>query len=194
MSQNEIEMKIDEAFISTFVIPREKAIIDFLTDFFNSNYKFREDNKEIKIVSFFYNPASPLEFLFLEPSYNYYDPNQTIDRPELELEVYSYTDVHELCIKILDENNIDYSEHLNSFGDLDPANYWENQFKLESACLKHCWKKAKEKTGSKILGILESADFAGGAIDLDTNHYMSDVEDELDEYLKSKGYFLEKEI
>lgn len=184
----EIELKIDEAFKNIFLIPREKLITDFLVNFLNSRFKFKEDNREVNVISLFYYASSPLSFLFIEPNYEYYSADEIIDRFELELDDYSYIDVEELCIKVLDENNINYSEHLDKNGNLDTANYWENRHELEHKFLLTCWKNAKEKTQSKIFGFLESSDGAGGIYDLDNGYCISDDNHDAKQYLESKGY------
>ncbi|MBD3906847.1 hypothetical protein NAL32_19595 [Chryseobacterium sp. Ch-15] len=42
-----IETKIDEAFITTFLLPREKVVTDFLMNVLSSQYQFREDDRKI---------------------------------------------------------------------------------------------------------------------------------------------------
>lgn len=192
-----IEQKIDEAFIDTFLLPREKAVTNFLVDVLSSKYKFREDDKKIEVISLYYYASSPLSALFALPNYEYYSTDKTIQIAELHLkehslEDYSPMDVQELCKKVLDENAIDYSAYLDEDGQLDYANYWENQFGLESDFLMSCWKNAKEKTQSKMLGFLESSDGESGMFDLD-NNYVIPFDVDLDEYLQSHGLIIEKE-
>jgi len=170
-----IETKIDEAFKNTFLLPREKVVTDFLVNVLNSKYKFREDDQKIEVISLYYYASSPLSFLFALPNYEYYSPDKTIKIAELHLkehsfEDYSYINVQELCKKVLNENNIDYSAYLDEDNQLDYANYWENQFGLESDFLMNCWRNAKEKTQSKIIGFLESSDAGGGLFDLDNGY------------------------
>ncbi|MFP3597851.1 hypothetical protein [Chryseobacterium sp. SIMBA_029] len=193
-----IEQKIDEAFTDTFLLPREKAVTNFLMDVLSSKYKFREDDKKIEVISLYYYASSPLSALFALPNYEYYSTDKTVQIAELHLkehslEDYSPMDVQELCKKVLDENTIDYSAYLNEGGQLDYANYWENQFGLESDFLMSCWKNAKEKTQSKMLGFLESSDGESGMFDLD-NNYVLPFDVDLDEYLQSHGFIIEKEV
>lgn len=192
-----IEQKIDEAFTDTFLIPREKAVTNFLVDILSSKYKFREDDKKIEVISLYYYASSPLSALFALPNYEYYSTDKTVQIAELHLkehslEDYSPMDVQELCKKVLDENAINYSAYLDEDGQLDYANYWENQFGLESDFLMSCWKNAKEKTQSKMLGFLESSDGESGMFDLD-NNYALPFDVDLDEYLQSHGFMIEKE-
>jgi len=192
-----IEQKIDEAFTDTFLLPREKAVTDFLVDVLSSKYKFREDDKKIEVISLYYYASSPLSALFALPNYEYYSTDKTVQIAELHLkehslEGYSPMDVQELCKKVLDENAIDYSAYLDEDDQLDYANYWENQFGLESDFLMSCWKNAKEKTQSKMLGFLESSDGESGMFDLD-NNYVIPFDVDLDEYLQSHGFMIEKE-
>lgn len=193
-----IELKIDEAFRNTFLLPREKVVTNFLVDVLNSKYQFREDDKKIEVISLYYYASSPLSFLFALPNYEYYSPDKTIQIAELHLkehsfEDYSYIDVQELCKKVLDENNVDYSAYLDEDNQLDFANYWENQFGLESHFLMNCWRNAKEKTQSKMIGFLESSDAGGGLFDLD-NGYDVPFDVDVDEYLQSHGFMVTKEI
>lgn len=192
-----IEQKIDEAFTDTFLLPREKAVTNFLVDVLNSKYKFREDDKKIEVISLYYYASSPLSALFALPHYEYYSTDKTVQIAELHLkehslEDYSSMDVQELCKKVLDENAIDYSSYLDEDGQLDYAHYWENQFGLESDFLMSCWKNAKEKTQSKVLGFLESSDGESGMFDLD-NNYVLPFDVDLDEYLQSHSFMIEKE-
>lgn len=192
-----IEPEIDEAFKKTFLFPREKPITDFFTNILDSEYKFREDNANIEVLSVCYYASSPLSFIFVSPSYDYYDQDKTIQTPELHLkehglEDYDYIQVHELCRDVLDENNIDYSEHLDEFDDLDPANYWENQFQLEKDFLLHCWKNAKKKTQSTLHAFLEPSDGAGRIYDLNNGNALDN--DDIDQYLQAKGIIIKKEI
>ncbi|MDV7699364.1 hypothetical protein N6B72_20795 [Chryseobacterium soli] len=192
-----IEQKIDEAFTDTFLLPREKAVTDFLVDVLSSKYKFREDDKKIEVISLYYYASSPLSALFALPNYEYYSTDKTVQIAELHLkehslEDYSPMDVQELCKKVLDENAIDYSAYLDEDGQLDYANYWENQFGLESDFLMSSWKNVKEKTQSKMLGFLESSDGESGMFDLD-NNYVIPFDVDLDEYLQSHGFMIEKE-
>ncbi|KMQ59478.1 hypothetical protein ACM46_20530 [Chryseobacterium angstadtii] len=189
-----IETQIDEAFKNTFLLPREKAVTQFLVDVLHSKYKFREDDKKIEVISLYYYASSPLSFLFALPNYEYYSPDKTIQIAELHLkehsfEDYSPMDVQELCKKVLDQNNIDYSAYLDEHGHLDYAHYWENQFGLESNFIMNCWKNAKEKTQSKMLGFLESSDGESGMYDLD-NNYVIPFDVSLDEYLRSHGFII----
>lgn len=187
-----IEQKIDEAFTDTFLLPREKAVTNFLVDVLNSKYKFREDDKKIEVISLYYYASSPLSALFALPNYEYYSTDKTIQIAELQLKEYSPLDVQELCKKVLNENGIDYSAYLEN-GQLDYAHYWENQFGLESNFLINCWKSAKEKTQSKMLGFLESSDGESGMFDLD-NNYAIPFDVDLDAYLQSHGYMIDKEV
>lgn len=192
-----IETKIDEAFKNTFLLPREKTVTQFLIDVLHSKYQFREDDKKIEVISLYYYASSPLSFLFALPHYEYYSPDKTIQMAELHLkehsfEDYSYMEVEELCKKVLDENNIDYSPYLNAYNQLDYAHYWENQFGLESDFLMHCWRNAKEQTQSKTIGFLESSDGAGGVFDMD-NGFDVPFDVDMDEYLRSHGFVIEKE-
>ncbi|NML68227.1 hypothetical protein HHL23_00165 [Chryseobacterium sp. RP-3-3] len=192
-----IEQKIDEAFKNTFLLPREKAVTNFLVDVLSSKYKFREDDKKIEVISLYYYASSPLSFLFALPNYEYYSPDKTIQIAELHLkehslEDYSSTDVQELCKRVLEENNIDYSAYLDEDGHLDYAHYWENQFGLESDFLMSCWRNAKEKTQSKILGFLESSETGAGLYDLN-NGFDVPFDVDIDEYLQSHGFMIEKE-
>lgn len=191
-------MKIDEAFRNTFLLPREKAVTDFLADVLSSKYRFREDDLKIEVLSVFYDSSSPLRALIVIPGYEFYATEKNIEMAELHLkdhsfEDYSSYDVQELCKKILDENDIDYSSYLNAHNQLDYSHYWENQFGLESDFIMQCWRNAKEKTQSKIHGFLESSDSAGGLIDLDSGY---DLPFEIDaaEYLQSHGFIIRKEI
>ncbi|MCS3530546.1 hypothetical protein [Chryseobacterium sp. JUb7] len=193
-----IETKIDEAFKNTFLLPREKAVTDFLTDVLSSKYKFREDDEKIEVISLYYYASSPLSFLFALPNYEFYSPDKTVNIAELHLkehalEDYSFMDVQELCKKVLDENNIDYSAYLDENDQLDPANYWENQFGLECDFLMNCWRNAKEKTQSKMIGFLESSDSGAGLYDLD-NGYDVPFDVGVDEYLQSNGFSIKKVI
>ncbi|PIF47493.1 hypothetical protein CLU96_4551 [Chryseobacterium sp. 52] len=193
-----IEAKIDEAFRNTFLLPREQVVTDFLADVLDSKYKFREDDKKIQVISVYYYASSPLSFLFALPNYEYYSPDKTVQMAELHLrdysfKDYSYMDVQELCRKVLDENNVDYSAYLDENDQLDPANYWANQFDLESDFLITCWKNAKKRTHSKTVGFLESSESGGGVYDLD-NGFDIPFDADIDEYLQSNGYDFEKEI
>ncbi|KFF08722.1 hypothetical protein [Chryseobacterium luteum] len=192
-----IETKIDEAFKNTFLLPREKTVTSFLADVFSSKYKFREDDKKIEVISLYYYASSPLSFLFALPHYEYYDTDKTIQIAELHLKEHSFqdyspADVQELCKKILEENNIDYSAYLDENDHLDYAHYWENQSGLEIDFLMNCWKNAKEQTQSKMLGFLESSDGESGMFDLD-NNYVIPFDVDLDEYLQSHGFMIQKE-
>lgn len=194
MTAEQIESEIDKAFIETFLTPRKKLVTDFLIDYLSSDFKFREDDAKINVISLFMYAPSPLSFLFIEPNYEYYLSDNTVNRPELSLKSYSYIEVDELCLKVLDKNKIDYSQHLNSLGELDPAVYWENKSVLERNFLLDCWKNAKEATNSELLGFLEYSDFVGGVYDLDSRHCISDDNMEANEYLESKNIFFEKEL
>lgn len=192
-----IEQKIDEAFTNTFLLPREKVVTNFLVDVLNSKYKFREDDKKIEVISLYYYASSPLSFLFALPNYEYYSPDKTTQIAELHLkehsfEDYSSFDVQKLCRKVLEENNIDYSSYLDENNQLDYAHYWENQFGLESDFLMNCWRSAKEQTQSKILGFLESSEAGAGLYDLN-NGFDVPFDVDIDEYLQSHGFIIEKE-
>ena len=193
-----IETKIDEAFTNTFLPPREKAVTDFLVDVLNSKYQFRNDDRKVEVISLYYYAANPLAFIFALPNYEYYAPDKTIQIAELHLkdhllEDYSSIDVENLCKKILNENSIDYAAYLDQENRLDFVNYWENQRGLEIDFLKNCWIKAKENTRSKVIGFLESSDNSAGILDLD-NGFELPFEIEIDEYLKSRGFLIKKEI
>lgn len=194
MTAEQIESEIDKVFNEIFLMPRKKLVTDFLINFLSSDFKFREDNIKINVISLFMYAPSPISFLFIEPNHEYYLPDNTVNRPELSLSSHSYIEVDQLCLKVLDENKIDYSKHLNSLGELDPAVYWENQSLLERNFLLDCWKTAKETTDSELLGFLEYSDFAGGVYDLDSGHCISDDNLEANEYLESKNIFFEKEL
>ena len=86
-----IETKIDEAFITTFLLPREKAVTDFLMNVLSSQYQFREDDKKIEVISLYYYAANPLAFLFALPNYEYYAPDKTTQIAELHLNCLLYT-------------------------------------------------------------------------------------------------------
>lgn len=193
-----IEAKLDEAFRETILLPSENTISGFLTDVLRSKYQFREDDRKIEVISVYYHASSPLSALFALPNYEYYSPDKTVRIAELHLKEhgfndYSYADIQELCKQVLDENNINYSAHLDGNGLPDVSNYWENQFVLEIDFLTKCWKKAKEQSRSKILGFLESADSGSGLYDLDNGYHLPfDVD--LDEYLKNQGFRFEKEM
>lgn len=192
-----IEAKIDEAFRNTFLLPREKAVTLFFMDVLNSKYRFREDDTKIEVIGLYYYASSPLSFLFAMPHYEYYSQDKTTHIAELHLvehsfEDYTHSDVEELGKKVLDENRIDYSAYLDEDDELEIANYWENQTGLEKNFLMHCWKNAKEKTGSKTLGFLESSDGSGGTYDAD-NGYELPFEVGIDEYLQANGFHLKKE-
>ena len=193
-----LEAKIDEAFRETILLPRETTVTGFLADVLNSKYRFREDDRKIEVISLYYYAASPLSFLFAIPNYEYYSPDKTVLMAELHLkehgfEDYTYTDVQEICKKVLDENDINYAAHADENGLPDLSNYWENQSGLEINFLMNCWKKAKEQTRSKTLGFLESSDPGGGLYDLD-NGYDLPFEIGLDEYLQSHSFNFEKEL
>jgi len=193
-----IETKIDEAFINNFLLPREKVVTGFLVDVLSSKYQFREDAHKIEVISLYYYAANPLAFLFALPNYEYYNPDKTTNIAELHLkehslEPYTYFDVQELCKAVLRENNTDYSAFLSDDNQLDFVNYWENQRGLEIDFLKNCWKSAKDSTRSKMTGFLESSDNSAGIIDLD-NGFELPFEIEIDEYLKSRGFLINKEI
>jgi hypothetical protein len=193
-----IETKIDEAFTNTFLLPREKAVTDFLVDVLNSKYQFRNDDRKVEVISLYYYAANPLAFIFALPNYEYYAPDKTIQIAELHLkdhllEDYSSIDVENLCKNILTENSIDYTAYLDQENRLDFVNYWENQHGLEIDFLKNCWIKAKENTRSKVIGFLESSDNSAGILDLD-NGFELPFEIEIDEYLKSRGFLIKKEI
>lgn len=193
-----IETKIDEAFTNTFLLPREKAVTDFLVDVLNSKYQFRNDIRKVEVISIYYYAANPLAFIFALPNYEYYAADKTIQIAELHLkdhllEDYSSIDVENLCKKILNENSIDYAAYLDQENRLDFVNYWENQRGLEIDFLKNCWIKAKENTRSKVIGFLESSDNSVGILDLD-NGFELPFEIEIDEYLKSRGFLIKKEI
>ncbi|MDR2237864.1 MAG: hypothetical protein LBE92_17205 [Chryseobacterium sp.] len=197
MNTNTIAAKIDDAFRKKFLLPREKVVTDFLADIMNPQYPFRKDSVKIEVLNVFYEALSPLSFIFAAPSYDHYDQDKTIRFAELDLEAdhsfeyYTYIDVDDLCIQVLDENQVDYSGDLDEDEELDPAEYWENQLDLEVDFLVHCWKKAKERTQSQMLGFLESADNTGKIYDLDTGE---ELDGYVDEYLQSKGRFIKKEI
>lgn len=193
-----LETKIDEAFITAFLHPREKVVTDFLVDVLSSKYEFREDAQKIEVISLYYYAANPLAFLFALPNYEYYAADKTTQIAELNLkdhslEDYTYFDVQELCKTVLNENNTDYSAFLNHDNQLDFANYWENQRGLEIDFLKNCWKSARDITRSKMIGLLESSDNSAGIFDLD-NGFELPFEVEIDEYLQSRGFHVTKEI
>ncbi len=193
-----IEIKIDEAFRNTFLLPREKAVTDFLVDVLSSKYRFREDDRKIEVLSLFYDSSSPLRALIALPSYEFYSTDKNIQMAELHLkdhsfEDYSSYDVQELCKKILSENDISYSAYLNGNNHLDYSHYWESQLGLERDFIMHCWRNAKEKTQSKIHGFLESSDSAGGLLDLD-NGYDLPFDVDVSDYLQSHGFIIKKEI
>ncbi|MBD8083215.1 hypothetical protein [Chryseobacterium caseinilyticum] len=194
MISHQIELEIDKAFIKTFLDPRRDALTEFLTKFLNSEFKFREDSMKIYVVSLFMYAPSPLSFLFIEPNYQYYSPDFTINRPEINFDGYSYIEIDELCTKVLGENNVDYSAHLDSSGELDSAIFWENRYKLEREFILSCWKNARSNSQSQIIAFLEYSDFAGGIYDLDNDYCISDDFPEVDIYLESKNIFFEKEI
>lgn len=97
-----IEQKIDEAFKNTFLLPREKAVTNFLVNVLSSEYTFREDDKKIEVISLYYNASSPLSSLIVLPNYEYYSPDKIIQVAELHLKEHSFQDyspidVQELC-------------------------------------------------------------------------------------------------
>lgn len=189
---------MNDAFRTTFLLPREKVVTDFLTDVLSSLYQFRSDDQNIEVISLYYYAPQPLSFLFAMPNYEYYNPDKTTQIAELQLkdhvlEDYTYFDVQTVCRKVLDENNIDFSAYLNQDNLLDLANYWENQLGLEIDFLQKCWMNAKDNTRSKTIGFLESSDHSAGVTDLD-NGFELPFEIEIDEYLKSRGFLIKKEI
>ncbi|MCJ8155184.1 hypothetical protein MKJ01_15560 [Chryseobacterium sp. SSA4.19] len=192
-----IEAKIEEAFRETFLLPREMTITGFLADVLSSKYKFREDDRKIEVISVYYYAQSPVSILFALPNYEYYSPDKTAYMDELNLkehgfEDYTYTDVQELCKKVLDENHVHYETYLDENDLPDLSHFLESQSGIEISFLSTYWKKAKEQVHSKTLGFLESSDGAGGIYDLD-NSYQLPFEIELDEYLRSHGFNFEKE-
>lgn len=193
-----LESKIDEAFQENILFPREKTVTDFLVKVLNSTDTFREDGRKIDVIGLYYYAESPLSFLFAMPNYAYYAPDKTVHIAELHLrehgfEDYTFIDLQELCRKVLDENDINYTGHLTEGNQLDTAGYWENQSGLEHEFLRQCWKNAKEKTRSKVLGFLEASDSSSLVYDLDNGYYLP-FEVDLDEYLQAQGFRFEKEV
>jgi hypothetical protein len=189
----DLEWKIDLEFERIITKPREKIIVDFLIKIQNFDYEFRtsKDTKQIEVISLYYYANCPLGFLFIEPCYEFYDDEKTIDRPEIHLEDYSIYDIEDLCKKVLTENNIDFSDIVED--EFEYNMFWENKEELEKKFLFECWKKAKDKTKSKLIGFLDASDSTGGTYDLENGYCLWNEKIEIEEYLKKKNITIKKD-
>lgn len=185
--EKDLEVKMDIAFTTSFLIPRKDKIEEFFTNILNSKFDYLENEnpQQVYVIDIWYYALSPLSFIFAEPCSEYYKSKKPINIAELHLENYNYFDIEKLGRKVLDQNQVNYSELLNN-EILDLAFFWENQFELEHKFLINCWKNAQNTTKSKILGFLQSSDGTGGIYDLQNDNYLRDKS--VKEYLDEKGY------
>lgn len=188
---NALEAQMDTAFTNAFLLPNQEKLVGFFTELLSAKHDYRNDTRtqDIKVIDLSYSASDPLRFLFAEPCRVYYSSDKTVNIAELHLADYDIFDIEELGTAILDANHFDYSGMLEN-DMLDLAFFWENRFDLERAFIVDCWKKAKAKTLSEILGFLEASDSPGGIYDLDNDHCLDDIET----YLKQKGFSIAKEV
>lgn len=192
--RDELEALIDKEFESTFLLPREKALTEFFIKVQTYQHEFRPtiDTKSIKVLDVFYYANCPLGFFAIEPSYDYYDSEKTVNRAELDLGYYTYSHVDDLVIKVLDENRIDYTE-LTDDREFDTVIFWENKGDLEIQFIIECWSKAREITNSEIIAFLHASDGSGGTYDLRNGFDLWDEKVSVCEYLERQGEKIEKE-
>ena len=188
--KNSLERKIDEAFKSTFLKPREKTIIDFFKKIQNFELDFGFGmNKYVEktyVINLFYSANCPLEFIFVEPCSEIYPELETYNRPELHLDYYSSYDIELLGKKIV-QNEIDSSNILDD-ENFELAEFWENRGELENKFLIECWKKAKKETETNLVGYLIASDSSGGPYFLDDTYHIWKTESvEIKKHLEKLG-------
>lgn len=186
-----LEQKIDEAFKSTFLRPKEKSIIDFLKRIqnFEIDFGFGTHNKDqpTRVIDLFYSANCPLEFLFVEPCSDFYPDLDIDNRPELRFEYYDSYDIEELGKKVIDESNIDYSDEMDE-EDFELEAFWENRGELETQFLIECWQKAKKESQTNMIGYLLASDSSGGPYFLDdTYHPWKSQSVDIEEHLSQLG-------
>lgn len=191
---NELETEIDHAFKSRILKPRKQSIVDFLIKVQNLDFEFRKtgDTKEIKVISLYYYSNSPLGFLFVQPCYAYYSDSNTVNRPELHADDYTYEDLEEIVFETLAKHKIDTSEFTED-DEADIYDFWDNDTKLIQDFLIDCWKTAKSVTQSKLIGFLDASDYSGATYDLDSGYSLFDNNVKIEEYLESKNIKITKD-
>ena len=193
-----LEKKIDEAFVFTFLKPKEKRIIDFLKRIqsFELDVGFGIDkcDEQIRVINLFYASNCPLEFLFVEACSDIYPEVNSYNRPELHLEYYDSYDIELLGKKVIEQNNIDYLDIMDE-ENFELVEFWENRGELENKFLIECWKKAKKETKTKLIGYLIASDSSGGPYFLDDEYYIWETKSvEIEEHLGKLGIEIYRKI
>lgn len=194
---DELEQKIDKAFLEKICEPRRRDIVQFFCNIlsFKEGYRLLENREELEVVDIFYYANEPLSYISADASYGFYDDEYQLDSPNLSLDSYSYLKIDEVVIKVLLAEGISSKEvEADNF---DTASYWENKHELEMNFLIGCWQEATVRIPPKFKAFLYASDGTGIPIDLSTGLEIGKhipISYSIEDYLAKKGIYPKKLI
>lgn len=158
------------------------TIIDFLANILENKQKLRKPETKfpLKAISVIY---------FLQGNYNLYlraEPSRTFHNEKYSKYVPEFKhefniNIYEIETAILKDLNITVGD----YDDIDESYVYD----LFSKTMVECWKIAKQKTNSDLLG---SLDYGTGGIDYDLDTGENIDEFNINHYYKNKGVKIEK--
>lgn len=160
------------------------TIIDFLTNILENKQKLRKPEAEfpLKAISIIYFLQGNYNlYLSAEPSRIFHNEKYSKYVPEFEFNHEFNINIYEIETAILKDLNITVGD----YDDIDESYV----FDLFSKMMFECWKIAKEKTNSNVLG---SLDYGTGGIDYDLDTGESIDAFNISHYYKNKGIKIEK--
>ncbi|MBU2928199.1 hypothetical protein [Winogradskyella psychrotolerans] len=160
------------------------TIIDFLTNILENKQKLRKSDEKfpLKAISIIYFLQGNYNFhLSAEPSRVFHNEKYSKYVPEFKFEHEFNIDIHEIETAILKDLNITAGD----YDDVDESYVYD----LFSKMMVECWKIAKQKTNSDLLG---SLDYGTGGIDYDLDTGESIDEFNIKQYYKNKNIKIER--
>jgi hypothetical protein len=160
-------------------------IIDFLTNILENKQKLRKQEAKVplKAISIIYFLQGNYNlYLSIEPSRIFYNEKYSNYVPEFELNYEFDINIDAIGTAILKELKIT----VNNYDDYDESYTYD----LFSKMMTECWKIAKQKTSSELLGSLE---YGSGGIDYDLDTGES-INFTTKEHYENKGIVIEKDL
>ncbi|PKH50943.1 hypothetical protein CXF68_09715 [Tenacibaculum sp. Bg11-29] len=161
-------------------------IIGFLTNILENSQKLREPeaNIPLKAISIIYSLQGNYNFyLCAEPSRLFHNDKYSKYIPEFELRHEFDIDIDRIETEILKELNVLSGDYYDEYSDYT--------YDLFSEFMFECWKIAKQKTSSKLLG---SLDYGSGGIDYDLDTKEGIDDSKIKEHYKNRGITIEKDL
>lgn len=164
----------------------KNKITAFLINILENSGKLRKPEMEIplkaiSLIYFLYDNSS--FYIRAEPSRVFHNEKYSTYMSDFELKHKLDIDISGIETAIFDELNIIVGDYYDEYSDYT--------YDLFSKMMFECWEKAKQKTGSNLLG---SLDYGSGGIDYDL-----DIKESIDgfnitEHYKKRGIVIERDL